>query len=72
MIEFNTLKGESVSQHELRGGVTYRVQFLNGFEMLVKFTGFQGSRYNFLTEAGREFSIADTSIQYLKFYKIAS
>jgi hypothetical protein len=68
MIETNTPMIEYLPVNELKIGIIYKVQFLNGFKMLVKFTGFEGKRYYFVNQNGREFSIAENSIQYLNFY----
>ncbi|MBO3463332.1 hypothetical protein G7B40_014890 [Aetokthonos hydrillicola Thurmond2011] len=61
---------EQIQPNELEVGKIYEVQFLNGYKMLVRFTGFQGRRYYFVAEAGNQFSIADNSIEYLRFYRI--
>ncbi|BAY29386.1 hypothetical protein NIES2107_12290 [Nostoc carneum NIES-2107] len=60
---------EQVQFSELKNNGIYKIEFLNGYKLQVKFIGIKGGRYYFLDEKGQEFSFANNSIVHLRFYK---
>ncbi|MFL9458373.1 hypothetical protein AB0758_46080 [Tolypothrix bouteillei VB521301_2] len=61
---------EEVQASKLKLGETYEVEFLNGFKLIVKFTGIKAGRYYFLNNDDNQFTIANNSVQYYRFYKL--
>jgi hypothetical protein len=59
---------KEVQANELKVDKIYEIEFLSGFRMLARFTGFKNSHLNFATEDGRQFSIAENTAQYHRFY----
>lgn len=54
---------------EIKVNENYKIEFINGSKLVVKFAGFKGGRYYFINENGQKFSIADNNVQYLRFYQ---
>ncbi|MBD2169516.1 hypothetical protein H6G04_34730 [Calothrix membranacea FACHB-236] len=60
---------EPVKFSELKTKEIYTIEFLNGYKLMVKFTGVKGGRYYFSDEKSQEFSFANNTIVHLRFYK---
>lgn len=65
-----------VQVSDLERNEIYKVVFLNGSELIVKFVGIKGQftginneRYYFLAKDGQEFSFATSTIGHIRFYK---
>ena len=57
-----------IQANELKVGNIYEIEFLSGFRMLVRFTGFKNNCYHFESENGHKFLIAEHSVVYHRFY----
>ncbi|MDZ7963291.1 MAG: hypothetical protein RMY34_36485 [Aulosira sp. DedQUE10] len=60
---------EHVQHSEIKTNEIYKIEFLNGYKLIVKFTGIKGGRYYFLDEKGQGFSFANNTVVHLRFYK---